>query len=286
MLAIFAAALLGHQSEPPTLIGHVAVKVGGEVIVAGGHAGRDNNTSNWSFSPASGKWRIRTPWRAARGFPVAVEHGCKLFAFGGINDDGSHSNQIDAYDPTADKWSKVGTMPETMTRSAGVVWHGKLYLSGGYYGINDRQGAGNSARLWQYDFVKRVWKSLSPMSTPRHGNCLVIFKNRLWAIGGFGNEHPFGGKVESYDPARNEWRKEAALPFDRGFFGAAVVRGKLVAFGQLFKPAHPVEWTPNGWKDRPASDLPIRRFAYVQDGDSVLVFGGEENGVPIQRFKP
>lgn len=286
MVALGVATLMGLQVTPSGAVGHHAVRVGKEIFVVGGMNGHDQIRTTWAFDPVKSTWLARAEWQNSRSFGVAAKHDGKMYVFGGIASDGNHSNQIDAYDPVTNKWSAIGMMPETMTRAAGVVWHGKMYLSGGYNGVTDNKSAGNSARLWEYDLANRKWKSLKAMTFPRHGHCMVPFQGRLWAVGGFLNTPGSLTSVESYDPVRNTWRNEHALPKARGFFAAAVVGGKLIAFGQLFEPAHPIEWTSAGWKDRASPDLPIRRFAYVQDGVSFLIFGGEEKGVPFQMYKP
>jgi N-acetylneuraminic acid mutarotase len=183
-----------------------------------------------------------------------------------------------------DKWSSFGKLPERMSRAAGAVWQGKLYLSGGYNGTDDRH-AENSPRLWEFEPAKLTWRELEPMPTPRHGHRLVPFRGRLWAIGGFGGED-LHGVVESYDPVTNQWRKETSMPANRGFFGAGVVGGKLTVIGTIYGSPHPIQWTTKGWVETAAPDIPMQRFAAVVDGDGFLVFGGEPNGAPIQRFKP
>ena len=286
MVAIYAALIFGVQSPPPGIIGQHVARIGDRIYLAGGTNDRDPLPSTWEFDPSRSAWTQRADWTDTRLFGVAAEHKGKFYIFGGITNDGSHSNRIDVYDPVANKWSMVGVMPETMTRAAGVVWREKLYMSGGYNGMADRRFARNSASFWEYDFAKAKWKSLKAMRFPRHGHCMVAFGGRIWSIGGFVYIDGAEKSVESYDLTSNAWRAEQSLPVERGFFGADVIGGKLVAFGQLFKPTHPVEWSPSGWRERSTPDLPIRRFSYLQGSDGILVFGGEVKGAPFQSFKP
>lgn len=284
MTLLGIAILLGAQSPPAGLHGHVAVQVGQDIVLAGGITFNGPHRSVWVYSNGTKSWRQGGHWAGSRSFAVAVEHNGRAIILGGIGLDGRHSDRIDAYDSKSGDWSTIGQLPCPITRSSGVVWRGKLYLLGGFNGSDDRNGE-NSNKLWLYDFEKKNWRSRKPMPTPRHGFCLVPFQDRLWAIGGYGSG-PLSGVVESYDPGRDQWRSEKSLPADRGFFGAGVVEGKLVAFGQIDRPNHPVEWSATGWRDRKAMDLPLRRFASIQNGNGFHVFGGEGNGPAVQRYMP
>ena len=282
MVAIGLAALIATQTPPVGLHGHIAVRIGDSVLVAGGitYAGRHN--SAWTYSIKADSWRAASSPSDPRSFAVGIGHIGRALVMGGIAADGSHSDRIDVYDVVRDQWSNLGKLPEKMSRAAGTVWNGKAYLSGGYNGIDDRRAA-NSAKLWEYDLGKRKWRGLQSMSVARHGHCLVAFKGRLWAIGGYGSTD-LHGSVESYDVGRNTWRKEPSLPSNRGFFGAGVVSGVLVVFGAIDGTTQPVALVDGKWKPLNSNDISMRRFAYVQSGDKFLVFGGEPNGAPVQRF--
>ena len=58
----------------------------------------------------------------------------------------------------------------------------------------------------------------------------------------------------------------------------------LVVFGAIDGTTQPVALVDGKWKPLNSNDISMRRFAYVQSGDKFLVFGGEPNGAPVQRF--
>jgi serine/threonine-protein kinase PknK len=275
-------ALLTAQSAPESLTAHTAVRIGDQVVVTGEPWGTRRG-DNWLYSLKNKSWKKAAPIPVQRWFATAVAWKGKALVFGGMDADGNHSNRIDAYDPKLNQWIVFGRLPESISRAAALVSRGKLLVSGGYNGSNDRQ-AQNSSALLQYDEATRTWQALPPMATARHGHCLVEFQNRIWAIGGAGND--LQGVCESYDPALRKWRKEAAFSGSRIFFGASVFGGKLVAFGSIEGNAHSLEWTPGGWRDRTSVELPRRWFAFVRDGEKVIVFGGEPDGPFVVEYRP
>lgn len=267
------------------MAGHIAVRVGDRVVVAGegwplgvGHT--------WIYSLKSKTWTKGTPMPHPRSFASAVEWRGRVLVMGGLDAKANHSDRIDAYDIQQDKWSAFSRLPHPMTRTAALVWKGKLYLSGGFNGTSDRAKASNSASLFRFEEATKTWKELAPMPTPRHGHCLVAFQDRLWAIGGAGNSVSREGPVESYDPVVNKWRKEASFSGSRIFGGAGVFGGRLVFFGAIDGSRHPIEWSAKSWIPRPSRELERRRFAYVIEGGQAIVFGGEPSDPFLVEFAP
>jgi len=74
-----------------------------------------------------------------------------------------------------------------------------------------------------------VWQSLAPLPVARHDLQLVAWKDRLIAISGAHDETV--ADVDAYDPARNAWAALAPIPDTRGWFGAAVIAGKIYCAG-------------------------------------------------------
>ena len=71
------------------------------------------------------------------------------------------------------------------------------------------------------------------MLTPRMGIHANAVEDRLYVIGGdetTATSVP-GGLLEVYDPAKNAWTRKAHMPTARGFFGTAVVDGKIYTIG-------------------------------------------------------
>ena len=71
------------------------------------------------------------------------------------------------------------------------------------------------------------------MPTPRMGIHANAVDDRIYVIGGdqiIAGSVP-SGLVEVYDPSTDTWTRKADMPTARGFFGTAVVDGKIYAIG-------------------------------------------------------
>jgi N-acetylneuraminic acid mutarotase len=74
-----------------------------------------------------------------------------------------------------------------------------------------------------------TWKTLAPMSIGRHDTEAVAYKGKFYLISGGGDLT--SDLVEIYDPATNTWSKGAPIPESRGWFGSALIDGKVYCFG-------------------------------------------------------
>ena len=98
----------------------------------------------------------------------------------------------------------------------------------------------------------------------------------LYVLGGYEGGHV--GTVVAYDPDVGRWEERAPLHTARGFFGTAVVDGRIVVVAGRTRPPAPTEvydpardaWTVG------ASDPEARnRFPAVAWRGRVLAMGGE-----------
>ncbi len=133
------------EADPPTPRGHVAAAVlDGRIYALGGAHGHDKTQNDLNacecFDPATGKWR------EIAGLPDGRSHfeGSTFIRKGRIVVVGGRCNSskplrnvvgdILEYDPKADAWSVVGTMPENVLAPSAAIVAGRLVVTGG--GLN------------------------------------------------------------------------------------------------------------------------------------------------------
>jgi N-acetylneuraminic acid mutarotase len=73
------------------------------------------------------------------------------------------------------------------------------------------------------------WEECAPIPLPRHDLQLVAFQGRLFAISGAHDQTV--ADVDRYDPAANAWSPLAPIPDMRGWFGAALLDGRIYCAG-------------------------------------------------------
>ena len=97
---------------------------------------------------------------------VAVLDG-KLYALGGLSDDGSLTS-VERYDPGTDAWEAVA--PLTLARfGAGMAaLEGKLYAVGGRIDDEeDDEAEVDSNSVERFDPASNAWEEVAPMATAR-----------------------------------------------------------------------------------------------------------------------
>ena len=214
------------------------------------------------YNPATDTWKKGTDMPAPRShFATAVVDG-KIYAFGGLTQVERRGRKIEktvsaieAYDPAADAWQKIGDSPQARQRMATAELNGKVYLSGG---SNNVGGGGTTVEV--YDVATTQWKKLANLNEKRSGSTASAVNSKIYAIGGFRKELTWLKTVEEYDPAKNEWTQMASMPTARQGLSVTAVRGQLYAIGGggegdfLFGAANPApafanveEYTPPGW---------------------------------------
>jgi N-acetylneuraminic acid mutarotase len=110
--------------------------IGGIIYVGGGR--KDGITGvepkTWAYDPAKDAWTEKSPIDPARGgLAGAVLHG-RLIVFGGEGNMSAASGvfpDIDAYDPVADTWTKLGEMQTPRHGYGAAVVGERVYLLGG-----------------------------------------------------------------------------------------------------------------------------------------------------------
>lgn len=212
------------QSGPnmPLALDHPsAASLDGHAYVAGGHSnGRD---SARLFRLDGDHWTELAPMHIARGGHALVADQGKLYAIGG-NNVAVNVAQVEAYDPDANTWTVVGSLPVPRNHVSGFVIGAKACVAGGRSPTTARvdcldvttgawsrladlpratsgggavtflgggvvmaggQNASETAIVDQFvHFENGAWSAAQPMLVPRHGFELAVFNGRAWACGG------------------------------------------------------------------------------------------------------
>merc|ERR1711951_85392 len=102
---------------------------------------------------------------------------------------------VEVYDPQADSWQRVASMPQHLEDHAAAAMGGKIYVTGGW-----NEDSVNSAYV--YDPQADAWTQLASMGTDRRCHASAAVGGKLYVFGGYGaaaNERL--STAEVYDPA-------------------------------------------------------------------------------------
>ena len=244
------------------------------------------------------EWRVISELPTPRKwFSTAAVEG-KIYLIGGNlfgNRKGPFGmSLVEIYNPENNSWRKGADMPTDRAAPTTAVIDGRIYVMGGYAGIDNRGKNFKVLKIVEvYDPQTDTWERKQDMSVPRALFGAGVVDGKICAIGGF--VHPSDKNpgdpwhidlVEVYDPATNTWAKRAHMPTKRAALSVEVVNDQVYAIGGHGWPRvgnrnGPFltvieEYDPNTNRWRKVKDMPDARvsFSTVVVGNAIYLIGG------------
>jgi len=185
--------------------------VGGKIYAIGGWGGWGGDSTLESveaYDPQLGSWALVASMSVQRIGHASVVLDGKIYSMGGLGDgtDGdSILKTVEVYDPQANSWLRVASMPQGRARHAVAAMGGKIYVTGGTRNGGENQGDTlNSACV--YDPQADAWTQLPSMSIARDSHASAAVGGKLYVFGGVNYSGTgYLGTVEVYDPASDSW---------------------------------------------------------------------------------
>jgi N-acetylneuraminic acid mutarotase len=129
------------------------------------------------WAQGAGVWTRSAPLLSSRTEVTGAELGGRLYVIGGF---GQGGDQVEAYDPRADRWERRAPLPAPLHHGAAAAVGDRLYVVGGYSG-------GQWAVLdtvFEYDPATDRWRTRAPLPTARGALAAAVVGGRLYAAGG------------------------------------------------------------------------------------------------------
>ena len=161
---------------------------------------------------------------------AAAALGGKLYTMGGTNG-GTRLDQAEEYDPKADSWQPLPSMPTARKRLAAVAVAGKVYAIGG------ENGDGYCDAVEAFDPLSGAWTRVASLSVARCNHTATVIEGNIYVLGGQRadpddeDEWVDTDRVDAYDPAADSWQQMAAMPTARSQHSAAFLDGKIYVSG-------------------------------------------------------
>lgn len=226
------------KTSMPTAQYGTAISLDEKIYVIGGHVGVSPAWDSLVYDTVSDAWAKISATTLHRCFLTASVVNGKIYAIGGLGDNGTSEEMNEEYDPETDMWTTKLSMPTTRWNLASGVVNNKIYAIGGIHRGEIMDTAASSDVVEEYDPEMDEWTTKAPMPTARHNVAVVAVNNKIYAIGGIYMEGlmptesgPPYDVVEEYDPEMDEWITKTPMPTPRRNFAAAVVNGKIYAIG-------------------------------------------------------
>lgn len=205
-------------------------ELNGRIFILGGYpSSRVSVRTVQVYDPLADSWRITTPLPVALNHTVAASVNGKLYVIGGQPDAGGAGpfvNTTYEFDPVTERWATKSPMPTARGGAAAAVLDGKIYVAGG------RPPRGSDFAV--YDPATDTWTRLPDLPTQRNHTGAATVGGRIYVTGGrfgAGFESEQTDRVEVFDPVRNAWASQAAMPRPRGGVNVVEAHGCIHVFG-------------------------------------------------------
>ena len=177
--------------------GHAAVVWQGRIHVIGGGNSQSTLADHSVYDPVTNSWSAATPLPRSEGSPAAVVFGGRLYSIGGRSGPDDFG-AVDVYDAASKRWSRGPAIDPRGTAGA-VVYCGGIYLFGG----ESQARAASLSEVLRLDRGAGRWKTAPAMPTARNFARAVLFRDRVFVVGGSpnpGQNHASEGStvVESF----------------------------------------------------------------------------------------
>ena len=143
--------------------------------------------------------RNQVTWASANGI---------IYALGGRTSQGIVTT-VNAYDPIADMWTQVSSLPTKRLGMAAATINEKIYVFGGY--TDDINSPLNLVEV--FDIANDTWGAAAPMPTARFGSEIAALDGKIYIISGFSNSFTLVPAIDVYDPVLNIWSSGVTIPY-------------------------------------------------------------------------
>lgn len=223
-------------------------------------------------------WEPRAPLPITVLAMDGVVYRDKVYVAGGV--DGS-LQQVDGafvYDPIADQWSRIASLPAPRLNMHLVVAGDSLYGIGGFTDVPNRAVTTN----WVYLPDADRWEERAPLPAPRAAGVAATVRGQIFVAGGFSAPRRLADTTYVYDPDSNQWGARTPIPTPRDDLTAQVVDDRLYTIGgrmvlstvnyDVVEVYDPVR---DSWS--PGSPMPTRRggLASALINGRIHALGGE-----------
>jgi len=192
-------------------IGPGAVTSGGTIILYGGTDGTSSSSAVIGYSPSGDTPLTLASMSVPRSYlGYAPDRSGNAYAIGGLDDTGQPLASAERYNPDADTWSAIASLP-TARYNFPAVFNGtnQIYIFGGR--TNATSGT-EIATVLRYSVSANTWTAVAPMPIAAAGSAAVLgVDGKIYVVGGVSGGVTTG-VVQVYNPSANTWEISTPLP--------------------------------------------------------------------------
>jgi len=225
------------------------------------------------LSPAAGDgWQELAPLPIRRAGIGALAHQSKLYAIGGMTDDGP-SGRVDVFDVEAGTWEQGEPRPAALANLGAVMADGLIWVPGG---CDDNLQP--SGQMDSYAPEPDSWAQAAPLPTPLCAYAIATHGPHVYLFGGWDGQ-AYRALALAYSLVDNTWREVTPPRQARGFGAAAVLDDRIFYVGGYDGER---EWatcevyfpSTDSWDNCPSMLQPRGGLSLVAIGGRLYAIGG------------
>ena len=172
-------------------------------------------------------------------------------------------------------WREVAPLSYPRSCFNAVEFEGHIIVAGGYCGSSQT----DSVEIYQLQTDE--WKTISPLSSPKHGVALVSCCKGVFALGGFGGSYL--SSVEHLTALNGTWKSIAPLRTPRNFVAAVYCDGFIYSIGGLTssnlynKFVEKYNPDENTWSEVASMNIARQGHAAAVVHGKIVVVGGRDS---------
>jgi hypothetical protein len=220
-------------ATPPSGIAAGAVAGGDYIYFYGGTDGTTATNAVVGFSPSGDGNLTLAPMSVARAYlGYAPDSSGNAYAIGGLDDNGQPLASAEQYNPEANTWTSIASMPTARYNFPAVFDHtNQIYIFGGY---SDATTPVETTDVLRYSTKTKTWSVMASMPVATAGSCAALgVDGRIYVVGGLSGGMAID-TVQIYDPASNAWVVSTPLPEALSASAMGVdTLGRLIVIGGM-----------------------------------------------------
>jgi N-acetylneuraminic acid mutarotase len=174
VFAFGAGAWIKGPALPQRIDHAAAAELDGTLYYAGGFSDGTTEAALYGYATGGG-WAARAPLHHPRGAHALLSVAGRLYAIGG-NGPAGDEPVVEEYNPGADAWSDVATLPAPRNHVAGFVYKGLACIAGGR--------SPNVARVDCLDTTSHAWSRLPDLPVATSGAGAGVLGDQAFVAGG------------------------------------------------------------------------------------------------------
>ncbi|XP_038078750.1 kelch-like protein 29 [Patiria miniata] len=195
-----------------------------------------------------------------------------LVVVGGMETSRQWVKDVSYYDPAAETWETLSTLPFSQTDYSVASLNDDVYISGGF-----KMGSATS-EVWCYKTAHDKWMEVSNLKLARFNHTSTGLDGMLYVVGGETDDVGLT-EIERYDPQRNIWEIIGEANPTQSNLTVAGLNQKLYIVGwlvhaQLMCAVQCFDLKTKECMIQPCSGLNRQMFNVVTFQDLIYILGG------------